>query len=39
MRYPASEKLEIIQIVERSHCRRGARWNGSAFRVPPSPMV
>ena len=36
MRYPASEKLEIIQLVEESPCRCGGRWKRSAFRTPPS---
>ena len=35
MRYPASEKLEIIQLVEQS-ARCGVRWKRSAFRAPPS---
>ena len=36
MRDPASEKLEIIRLVEQSTCRYGARWRRSAFRAPPS---
>ena len=32
MRYPASEKLEIIRLVEQSTCRCGGRWRSSAFR-------
>jgi hypothetical protein len=36
MRYPASEKLEIIRLVEESTCRCGGRWKGSASRAPPS---
>ena len=31
MKYPASEKLAIIQLVEQSHFRCAARWRGSAF--------
>src|SRR5215217_5561057 len=36
MRYPAGEKLEIIRLVEQSHCPCGARWRRSASRVPRS---
>lgn len=42
MRYPASEKAEIIQLVEQSHlptkriCQPSARWTSSAFHAPPS---
>jgi transposase-like protein len=35
MRYPASEKLEIIRLVEQSHHRHAAHWRSSAFRVRP----
>jgi hypothetical protein len=35
MRYPASEKLEIIRLVEGVH-QCGGRWKSSAFRAPPS---
>ena len=35
MRYPASEKLEIIRLVERSTCRSAAPWISSAFRQRP----
>ena len=31
MRYPASEKLEIIRLVEESPCRCGGRWKRLAF--------
>ena len=35
MRYPASEKLEIIRLVERSHTSQsGGRWRSSAFHRP-----
>jgi putative transposase len=33
MRYPASEKLEIIRLVEQSHLPAGARSTSSAFRA------
>ena len=33
MRYPASEKLEIIRLVEQSPCRCGGRWKRLAFRA------
>ena len=37
MRYPASEKLEIIRLVERSPpVGQAPRWTSSAFRAPPS---
>ena len=32
MRYPASEKLEIIRTSRRRRCRSAARWRKSAFR-------
>jgi len=34
MRYPASEKLEIIQLVEQSH--RPVRWTLGQLGIPPS---
>lgn len=34
MRYPASEKAEIIRLVEQSTCRPSARWTNSASREP-----
>ena len=34
MRYPASEKLEIIRLVEQSHLPVAARWRSSASRGP-----
>ena len=35
MRYPASEKLEIIRLVEQSHLGVGPLWTSWAFRRPP----
>ena len=35
MRYPASEKLEIIRLVEQSHRRCAGRWRSSASLAPP----
>ena len=34
MRYPASEKAEIIRLVEACTSRRGAHWTSSASRAP-----
>ena len=34
MRYPASEKAEIIKIVEQSHLSARRRWSRSAFPEP-----
>lgn len=34
MRYPASEKAEIIRLVEQSTCRPSARWTSAASREP-----
>ena len=31
MRYPASEKVEIIELVEQCICRPSAPWINSAF--------
>ena len=31
MRYHASDKTEIIRLVEQSPCQLGGRWKGSAF--------
>jgi transposase InsO family protein len=36
MRYAASEKLEIIRLVEESACPCDGRWKRLAFRAPPS---
>jgi hypothetical protein len=36
VRYPASEKTEIIQLIEQSHCRPSAPWKSSASREPLS---
>ena len=36
MRYPASEKAEIIHLVEASHLPASAHWTSSASRAPPS---
>ena len=36
MRYPASEKLEIIRIVESRICRCGGHWKSWAFQGPHS---
>ena len=36
MRYPPSEKLEIIRLVERSHLPSGAPWTSWVFRRPHS---
>ena len=35
MRYPASEKLEIIRLVEQSHLGSGPLWTSWALRRPP----
>ena len=34
MRYPAAEKLEIIQLVEQSHLPVGGRWSRSKSQDP-----
>jgi hypothetical protein len=36
MRYPAAEKLEIIQLVEHPICRFGGRWSRSESQDPRS---
>ena len=35
MRYSASDKTEIIRLVEQSPCRRDERWTNSAFPDHP----
>ena len=37
MRYPASEKLEIIRLVERS--ARPAKWTLDKLGVPRRPLL
>ena len=36
MRYPASEKAEIIGLIEQSHLPAGVHWTNSASREPHS---
>ena len=36
MRYAASEKAEIIQLVDNRSCRPSARWTSSAYPAPRS---
>ena len=36
MRYPASEKLEIVRLVEHPICRCAGRWRRWAFSLQAS---